>query len=72
MSKALPGQHYCKPHQGNHSHYSPDNCAVCRLLAILAEARSFVDRHSEDWYVTGQELLANIDETVKNIAKGSP
>ena len=28
----LQGEHYCVNHQGNTSHYSPDNCTVCRLL----------------------------------------
>ena len=31
MSKALPGEHYCKKHQGNHSHYAEHNCTVCKL-----------------------------------------
>ena len=29
--------------------------------ALLREARAFVDRHSEPWYTSGQELLARID-----------
>jgi len=33
MSKALPGEHYCEAHQGNHSHYAKKNCTVCRLEA---------------------------------------
>ena len=44
MSKALPGEHYCAGHQGNHSHYAPHNCTVCtqateieRLRAELAD-----------------------------------
>ena len=39
MSKALPGEHYCLAHQGNHSHYDEKNCTVCRLRTELAEAR---------------------------------
>lgn len=35
MSRALPGEHLCKEHQGNHSHYDPHNCTVCRLRALL-------------------------------------
>lgn len=31
----LLGQHYCKAHQGNHSHYDQDNCTVCRLVHAL-------------------------------------
>ena len=33
MSSALPGEHYCAEHQGNHSHYTEKNCTVCRLRA---------------------------------------
>lgn len=43
---ALPGGHYCKDHQGNHSHYDPNNCTVCRLRAeneqLIALALDFV------------------------------
>lgn len=31
-----------------------------RLLETIEEAESFVDRHSESWYRSGQELLARI------------
>lgn len=36
------------------------------LLGALEEAEEFIDRHSEDWYISGQELLA---KTRKAIAK---
>jgi hypothetical protein len=36
---ALPGEHYCLEHQGNHSHYAPHNCTVCRLKKELKSAR---------------------------------
>lgn len=26
---ALMGSHYCREHQGNHSHYDPHNCELC-------------------------------------------
>lgn len=26
------GEHYCQEHQGNHSHYDPVNCRVCKLV----------------------------------------
>ena len=26
---------YCKEHQGDHSHYDPENCAVCRMKKAL-------------------------------------
>lgn len=42
MSAALPGQHYCKAHQGNHSHYDPQNCTVCVLLTALRDAYAHV------------------------------
>lgn len=41
MREALEGQHYCKKHQGNHSHYAEENCALCKAKAqadALAEA----------------------------------
>lgn len=38
MSEALPGEHLCNDHQGNHSHYNPKNCTVCRLQADLDDA----------------------------------
>lgn len=44
MSQALPGEHYCLSHQGNHSHYDPHNCTVCRLRAALR----YVWENSED------------------------
>lgn len=31
------------------------------LLDALREAREFVARHTEGWYITGNELLAKID-----------
>jgi len=33
VSEALPGEHLCLTHQGNHSHYATENCRICRLLA---------------------------------------
>ena len=38
MSRALPGEHYCEKHQGNHSHYDEHNCVVCCQQAIINEA----------------------------------
>lgn len=35
MSQPLPGMHYCKEHQGNHSHYAEQNCEVCKLKAEI-------------------------------------
>lgn len=42
VSKALPGEHYCLEHQGNHSHYAPHNCTVCQLQEKLDRANSII------------------------------
>ena len=34
------------------------------VLEVLKEARSFIDRHSESWYYTGQELLGKMDAII--------
>jgi hypothetical protein len=34
------------------------------LLAVLEEAHSFVNRHSESWYYSGQELLGLLDGAI--------
>lgn len=34
---ALLGEHYCESHQGNHSHYDPSNCRVCKLEKEVQE-----------------------------------
>lgn len=34
------------------------------MLAVLEEAKSFVSRHSEDWYYSGQELLGLIEGAI--------
>ena len=51
MSRALPGEHYCKPHQGNHAHYDPENCVVCRLVSENARLRA----ENETRYMEGVE-----------------
>lgn len=38
----LPGQHYCKAHQGNDSHYAEHNCTVCVLLNTLESLLAMV------------------------------
>jgi hypothetical protein len=35
MSQALPGNHYCTKHQGNHSHYAEHNCDLCQARDAL-------------------------------------
>lgn len=40
MGRALDGEHLCLEHQGNHSHYDPCNCTICKLeleLKLLKE-----------------------------------
>lgn len=39
MSNALKGQHYCKNHQGNHSHYAKHNCDLCKALERIDKAQ---------------------------------
>lgn len=46
--------------------------AAPELLAALEEARNFVDRHSEEWYLSGQELLAEIDAALAKATKVQP
>lgn len=43
MSSALPGQHYCLEHQGNHSHYDKRNCSLCMAIAALREATDVLE-----------------------------
>lgn len=48
MRQALPGQHYCLPHQGNHSHYDPINCTVCKLEKQVEELEDRIqDLHEQ-------------------------
>lgn len=56
MSRPLEGMHYCRDHQGNHSHYASENCEVCRLRTEvasrtqqLAAANSRVERMRGEW-----------------------
>lgn len=37
---ALPGEHLCADHQGNHSHYDPQNCVICKQRAEIAKLRA--------------------------------
>ncbi len=37
----------------------------------LADARDFVDHHSEPWYKRGQELLAQIDAVLPAPSEGA-
>ena len=41
---ALPGEHYCLLHQGNHAHYAEHNCTVCSLETRLRQAEAELER----------------------------
>jgi len=47
MTKALPGEHLCAAHQGNHSHYAEHNCTICKLIAENAELRPDAEKWRE-------------------------
>ena len=49
MSKALPGEHYCKNHQGNHSHYAPHNCTVCTQATEIERLRAELAEWKQEW-----------------------
>jgi hypothetical protein len=49
MSEALPGSHYCEKHQGNHSHYAPENCDLCRARAENAALAERADLTRQLW-----------------------
>lgn len=54
---------------------APKQLAVTRsrytdLLSVLEEAEQFVDRHSEPWYSSGQELLAKIRAAIARARDG--
>lgn len=34
------------------------------LIRLLNDAEAFVDRHSEPWYTSGQELLQRLREAI--------
>ncbi len=64
MSQALPGMHYCKNHQGNHSHYAEHNCEVCilekenkQLVDRILELRQVIRSH-ESWLYSNEYPLS--------------
>ena len=40
MTEALQGMHLCAAHQGNHSLYDAENCAICLAQRRIAELES--------------------------------
>jgi hypothetical protein len=61
MSTALPGEHLCFKHQGNHSHYAEENCTICTLQKRLRLAnRALADV---------SYLIAAIDHPKARIAR---
>lgn len=48
MSRALPGEHLCRVHQGNHSHYSTENCAICKLKTDLADREAVIAKRKAE------------------------
>jgi uncharacterized small protein (DUF1192 family) len=50
MSNVLPGMYYCLDHQGNHSHYAKENCALCCALAEVDRLKAQIDTlMNDDW-----------------------
>ncbi len=47
MTKALPGEHLCVAHQGNHSHYAEHNCTICKLIAENAVLRADAEKQRQ-------------------------
>ena len=70
MSKALPGENYCKDHQGNYSHYAPHNCTVCKQQAEIKRLKAEVER-GEGRVMTRDEfreaLFALIKTAIENL-----
>lgn len=44
MSSALPGERYCRVHQGNTSIYDPKNCTLCGIQKALADVHAILRR----------------------------
>jgi hypothetical protein len=55
---ALEGEHLCLEHQGNHSHYDPTNCTMCKLKAENANLREAMEELREAEGGTGDTSSA--------------
>ena len=79
MSKALPGSHFCANHQGNHSHYDPQNCELCialagtnekRLLFLLHELRTEINSWTPPGRKKGRENFEEILDFYQSLTAG--
>jgi len=65
MTKALPGEHLCAAHQGNHSHYAGHNCVICKLTAENAVLRADVEKERQyQWQAATESAAAKCDAVV--------
>ncbi len=44
--------------------YDAERAKSQNLLDVLEEARSFIARHTEPWYYSGNELLGKLDSAI--------
>lgn len=56
----MSGMHYCLPHQGDHSHYDPANCYLCRSRRALEAVLLF---HAPDWRAEEQRKWEQLTGT---------
>lgn len=66
MSAVLPGMHYCRIHQGNHSHYAEHNCAVCAMVATLSVVRTAI--LTADGPTLGNKILDQVEAALAKAA----
>jgi ABC-type amino acid transport substrate-binding protein len=45
-------------------HYEAELAKTHNLIDTLEEARSFIARHTEPWYYSGNQLLGQIDSVI--------
>lgn len=67
----LPGEHYCEKHQGNTSHYSLENCTLCRALKkiqSLEDEATAQKAPSEDVWMGPVTFAGKIDSYHKALA----
>lgn len=65
MSAAMAGEHLCKKHQGNHSHYDEQNCTICKLQTMCEELEKSAEHHKTCWSVTyGDRCVCGLNDTL--------